>query len=284
MTGFGKKSSTFQSKKVSIEVRSVNSKGLDLNLRVPSLYRELEPIIREHLQKSFDRGKVDLSISLDSTGESKSVTINRELAVSYYQELKEINNLIGQETTDYLTMILKMPDIFVNERESLSEEEKNWILDLLNASCLQLIEFRRQEGVILEKDLKDRIITIQKLLEDIEPYEQERMTIIRDRIQKGLAEIKTSNYDPFRLEQEMIFYIEKIDITEEKVRLKNHLDYFLKTMSLPLSGKKLGFISQEIGREINTLGSKCNHLEIQKLVVEMKDNLEKIKEQILNTL
>jgi uncharacterized protein (TIGR00255 family) len=232
---------------------------------------------------SLDRGKIDLNINLDSTGDVKNFTINKDLAKAYYADLKAVNSLIGEHTDDYLSVILRMPDIYINEREELSAEEKTWILNLTKEAVERLNEFRRQEGQALEKEFTDRIKDIRRWLNEVPKYEQERIEVIRERIKKNLEDL-SAKYDDNRLEQEMIFYIEKLDVSEEKMRLANHLDYFLETMKLPLSGKKLGFITQEIGREINTLGSKSNHAEMQKLVVDMKDSLEKIKEQVLNTL
>lgn len=284
MTGFGKATGSFQSKKVSIEIRSLNSKTLDLNVRMTSAYRELEAEIRKLISESMDRGKVDVNINLDSTGDVKNFTINKDLAKAYYNDLKNVNESIGEKTEDYLALILKMPDIYINEREEISQEEKNWILALTKEACENMNEFRRQEGRALESEFTDRIEDIRSLLNEVPKYENERVEIVRERMRKGLEDLDKTKYDDNRLEQEMIFYIEKLDVSEEKMRLSNHLDYYLETMVLPLSGKKLGFISQEIGREVNTLGSKSNHAEMQKLVVDMKDNLEKIKEQILNTL
>ena len=284
MTGFGKATGSFHSKKISVEVRSLNSKSLDLNVRLSSHYRELEASIRNHVAELLDRGKIDVNINLDSTGDTKNYTINKDLAKAYYQDLKEVNGMIGEHSPDYLSMILRMPDIYINEREELTEEEKQWVMSRVKEACHNLNEVRRQEGLALEKEFTDRIEDIRALLNEVPKYENERIETIRERIRKGLEELENGNHDNNRLEQEMIFYIEKLDVSEEKMRLANHLDYYLETMRLPLSGKKLGFISQEIGREINTLGSKSNHAEMQKLVVDMKDNLEKIKEQILNTL
>jgi uncharacterized protein (TIGR00255 family) len=283
MTGFGKATGNFQSKKVSIEIRTLNSKSLDLNVRLAPIYREVESEIRKIVGDSLDRGKIDLNINLDSTGDVKNFTINKDLAKAYYADLKAVNSLIGEHTDDYLSVILRMPDIYINEREELSAEEKTWILNLTKEAVERLNEFRRQEGQALEKEFTDRIKDIRRWLNEVPKYEQERIEVIRERIKKNLEDL-SAKYDDNRLEQEMIFYIEKLDVSEEKMRLANHLDYFLETMKLPLSGKKLGFITQEIGREINTLGSKSNHAEMQKLVVDMKDSLEKIKEQVLNTL
>ncbi len=284
MTGFGKTTGTYQGKKVSVEVRSLNSKSLDLNVRIASTYRELEPIIRSTVAHSLDRGKVDVMVNLDSTGDLKSVVVNKDLASAYYKDLKEVNALIGEESSDYLALIMRLPDILVNTREEIDEAEKEWILELLQSACTQLNEFRRQEGVALEKEFDLRISDIRQLLHEVPKYEHARIDVLKERMRKGLEELENVNYDANRLEQELIYYIEKLDVSEEKMRLANHLDFFQETMKLPFCGKKLGFIAQEIGREINTLGSKSNNAEMQKLVVEMKDNLEKIKEQILNTL
>ncbi len=284
MTGFGKITGNYQSKKVSIEIRSLNSKSLDLNVRIAPIYRELEAEIRKIISEVLDRGKIDLNINLDSTGDVKNYTINKELARAYYADLKAVNEVINETSVDYLSLILRMPDIYINEREELSSEEKTWMLELTKQACDKLNEFRRQEGMALEAEFTARIEDIRDLLNQVPNHEAERVEILRERMKKGLEEIENGNYDLNRLEQEMIFYIEKLDVSEEKMRLMNHLNYYLETMKMPESGKKLGFISQEIGREINTLGSKSNHAEMQKLVVDMKDNLEKIKEQILNTL
>ena len=284
MTGFGKATGTYQSKKVSIEIRSLNSKTLDLNVRIASAYRELEPEIRKMISEQMDRGKVDVSIQIDSTEDTKNFTVNKDLARAYYADLKAVNELIGETTEDYMSLILRMPDIYINEREEITAEEKQWIISLAAEACVNMNEFRRQEGQALEHEFSARIEDIRRLLLEVPKYENERIETVKSRIRKGLEELENTKHDDNRLEQEMIFYLEKLDVSEEKMRLMNHLDYYLETMSLPLSGKKLGFISQEIGREINTLGSKSNHAEMQKLVVDMKDNLEKIKEQILNTL
>lgn len=284
MTGYGKATSTYQGKRVSVEVKSLNSKTLDLNIRNVPLYKELEGGVRSIIGEYLDRGKVDVTISIDSTGDVKNYAVNQDLAKAYYKDLKAINDLIGEKSEDYLSLILKMPDILINEKEEISEDESEWIFGLIREAAEQLSNFRRQEGMALEKEFTERIEDIRRLLLEVPKYETERIDIIRERMRKSLEELESKSYDNNRFEQEMIFYIEKLDISEEKMRLMNHLDYFLETMVLPSGGKKLGFISQEIGREINTLGSKSNHAEMQKLVVDMKDNLEKIKEQILNTL
>lgn len=285
MTGFGKATGTFNTKKVSVEIRSLNSKSIDLNARIVSQYREVEPAIRKLVANELSRGKVDVSVQIDSIGDESTVKLNKGLAKSYYKDLKALNDEIGESTQDYLPLIMRMPDIFNTEREALSEEEKTWVLDLVKDATDKLNDFRRKEGLELEAEYQDRINDIRALLDDIPKYENERIEIIRERMKKGLEDIQSkSGYDENRFEQEMIFYIEKLDVSEEKMRLSNHLDYFLETMKTDVAGKKLGFISQEIGREINTLGSKSNHAQMQVLVIGMKDNLEKIKEQILNTL
>lgn len=285
MTGFGKASDSFKSKKYSVELRSLNSKSMDLNTRMSSSYKELDTPIRKLISEKLCRGKIDFSLSVESVGNENMITINQELAKAYYNELKSFNEMIGEKTEDYLSVILRMPEVLnsTNEEE-LDEAEKAFILSIVDKAVANLNDFRRKEGEDLEREFKDRIEEIRALLNEVPKYEQTRIDTIRERMKKGLEEIQSGSYDDNRFEQEMIFYIEKLDVSEEKMRLSNHLDYFLETMILPESGKKLGFIGQEIGREINTLGSKSNNAEMQKLVIDMKDNLEKIKEQILNTL
>ena len=284
MTGYGKATAAYSGKRVSVEVRSLNSKSLDLNVRYAPIYKELEGNIRAIIGEYLDRGKVDVTINIDGTGDAKNYTVNQDLAKAYYKDLKALNDAIGEKSEDYLSLILRMPDIYINEKEELTDGEKEWLLELVKEASEQLNIFRRQEGSALEKEFTERIEDIRRLLLEVPKYENERIDTIRERMRKALEELESKSYDGNRFEQEMIFYIEKLDVSEEKMRLMNHLDYFLETMVLPSGGKKLGFISQEIGREINTLGSKSNHAEMQKLVVDMKDNLEKIKEQILNTL
>jgi uncharacterized protein (TIGR00255 family) len=252
-------------------------------VRTAPYYRELESEIRKIIGEELDRGKIDFSLNIDSLGENKSFSLNQELATAYYKDFKSFNDKIGENSADYLALILRMQDVFNNEKEELQAAEKEWVLNLVKKACQQLNDFRRQEGDALALEFKQRIDGIDHLLAQVPKYESERVQIVKERIFKGLEELNAT-VDQNRLEQEMIFYIEKLDVSEEKMRLKNHLDYFIETMKLPKSGRKLGFITQEIGREINTLGSKSNHSEMQKLVVEMKDNLEKIKEQVLNTL
>lgn len=284
MTGFGKSNGIFQSKKVSVEVRSLNSKGLDLNLRIPSVYRELESEIRKLVGEQLDRGKIDLGIYVESQGDSSNGLINVELATSYYHEFKSLNESWSEAPVDYLSLVLRMPEVLNQQVPEISEDEKAFIMELCLSACQKLTQFREQEGLALQTDFSEKIASIRQGIQEIVVFEPERIQVIRERISKALADLSDVRIDENRLEQEMIFYLEKLDVSEEKMRLTNHLDYFLKTMMIPRNGKKLGFICQEMGREINTLGSKCNHSEIQKRVVDMKDNLEKMKEQVLNTL
>lgn len=284
MTGFGKASGRIGSSKVTVEVRALNSKSLDLNARVAPAFKESEAEIRKIVSKILDRGKIDLNIHAEIDGDESPTTINVKLAKNYYEQIKNLDFQLNVKTEDYVSQILRMPEIFTTSKNELTEEDKELLASMVESACNDLDQFRLKEGRELESEFSARIQDIRTALETVPQYEQERIDTIRDRIKKGLEEITIGEYDDNRLEQEMIYYLEKLDISEEKMRLANHLDYFEETMKLPLSGKKLGFISQEIGREINTLGSKSNHAEMQKLVIGMKDNLEKIKEQILNTL
>lgn len=284
MTGFGKANGHFNDKKISIEVRSLNSKGLDLNLKIPSSYRDLETPIRKLVTEKLLRGKMDLGIYIESQQHQVAGLINEQVATAYFEKLKSLNTTWGTNTQDYLALVLRMPDVLTSQQEELSEAETEFILSLVVEACNQLEKFRRQEGLSLAKDLTANLNAIQQELLAIVPFEQERVEQVRERIQKGLASIDESRVDVNRLEQEMIYYVEKLDISEEKQRLQQHLHYFTETLTQDASGKKLGFIAQEMGREINTLGSKCNHSEIQRRVVIMKDHLEKIKEQVLNAL
>lgn len=284
MTGYGKATGTFEGKKVSIEIKALNSKSMDLYIRIASSYREKELEMRQKITSMLDRGKVEANVVIESTGDSKSVEINQDLATAYFNDLKKTNEIVNQSDIDYMALILKMPDIFIQSKEEITAEEAVFLNDLMEEACNHLNVFRRQEGAALEKEFTERINEIKHLLSRVPEYENLRIDTIRDRMKKGLEEIQAVNYDENRFQQELIYYIEKLDVSEEKMRLSNHLDYFLETMVLPAAGKKLGFITQEIGREINTLGSKSYHVELQKIVVEMKDSLEKIKEQVLNTL
>lgn len=283
MTGYGKATGSFNGKKIVVEVRSLNSKSLDLFVRLAPLYKSKEIQIRKMVGEALDRGKTELNINIENTGSTANFVINKELAKIYYNDLKSISEEV-KEPQDLLAMVMRMPEIYVNQSEELTDEESEQLETLVKEALDKLIDFRQQEGKSLQEDLTARIEEIRALLLRVPEFEQLRIDTIKERMRKGFEDNNT-NIDENRFEQELIYYIEKLDVTEEKVRLENHLDYFLETMKGGKSvGKKLGFISQEIGREINTLGSKSYHVELQKIVVQMKDNLEKIKEQVLNTL
>lgn len=284
MTGFGKCVGTFESRRVSIEIRTLNSKGFDLSVKIPMLYKELEAEFRRIISEKLNRGKIEFALYVEDEATGQTNLINRELASSYYKELKELNEGWGEPAVNYLSLVLKMPDVLNNDVSDISQEEVDGLMTLTKEACEQVNKFRITEGSALRQDFLMRTEAITGLIGEIEPFETERIESTRKRLMKGLNEFKAENVDNNRFEQEMIFYIEKLDISEEKTRLKSHLAHFSETMELPNSGKKLGFIAQEMGREINTIGSKCNHVEMQKRVVQMKDNLEKIKEQVLNTL
>lgn len=284
MTGYGKATASFEGKKIVVEIRSLNSKSLDLNLRLTSSYREKELEIRAIIAEYLDRGKIEASITIENTTETKNFTINKAVVATYYNDLKSIANDLGESTTNILPIVMRLPEIFSNEKETVSPEEMAFVFELMKEACTNLVAFRKQEGDQLRADFQSNINRIAELLAAVPVYENERIDIVRERMRAGLEKLTAMKIDENRFEQELIFYIEKMDISEEKMRLGNHLDYFVNTMDIPLCGKKLGFITQEIGREINTLGSKSYHVEMQKIVVEMKDHLEKIKEQVLNTL
>lgn len=286
MTGFGKAVVEINDKKITAEIKSLNSKQLDLTVRIPQQYRECELPLRSLVASELERGKVDLVISTESNiGISKSV-INKELAEEYKAQITELSQELGiPHPEDWYSVLLRMPDIMKTEMPDMDDAEKEALNDAVSNAIKELVAFRTQEGNRLEQFFKEKIENIQQLLNEVPKYEQERIEKIRGRIVDALEKLKNEDYDKNRLEQEMIFYIEKLDITEEKLRLQNHLDYFLSTMETGHGqGKKLGFISQEMGREINTLGSKANHAELQRIVVRMKDQLEQIKEQVLNVM
>jgi uncharacterized protein (TIGR00255 family) len=284
MTGFGKETGSKHGKKIVVEMRALNSKSLDLYLKLPSYFKEKEIELRKIITQELDRGKVEAIITIENIGEQGTYTINRNLAKAYYAEIKSLAEEVGAENDQLFSNIFRLPDILVQQKSELGEDDWNYLLELLHEAIGHLNAFRAQEGESLKIDFNTCISKIEHALEEVVHYEQERIEVVRERMAKGLEEL-TQKVDENRLEQELIFYIEKLDVSEEKVRLKNHLSYFKETMNSEDGvGKKLGFIAQEMGREINTLGSKANHAEIQKLVVEMKDNLERIKEQVLNTL
>ncbi|TBV28155.1 YicC family protein [Meridianimaribacter sp. CL38] len=281
MTGYGKSVIQLPTKKISIEVKSLNSKNLDLNTRMPSLYREKELEIRKQIASKLVRGKIDFSLYMEITGEETSTQINKTVVQQYIKQLKEV---VDGDETEMLKMAIRLPDAVATERDEIDEDEWSQIAKEIDSSLEKIYQYRLDEGQVLEADFIERVNTISSLLEQVIKMDPERIEGVRERLQKGIADIK-EKVDENRFEQELVFYIEKFDITEEKVRLSNHLDYFLKTLkSSDSNGKKLGFISQEMGREINTIGSKSNYAPMQKLVVQMKDELEKIKEQLLNVL
>jgi uncharacterized protein (TIGR00255 family) len=286
MTGYGKSTAILPGKTITIEIKSLNSKQFDLNLRLPSLLRERESDFRSLLSKSIERGKVDLSVSIDYTGAEIPTAINRPLALAYYNELKSLALETGETNSDLLSIVMKMPDITRQLREETSEEEWIEIFKSMSTAITQFEEFRKHEGALLENDFKARIKIIHELLLQIEPFEAERNRLFREKLRAGVAEfIENNTLDANRFEQEIIYYLEKLDITEEKVRLLKHCNYFDETLKeKDANGRKLSFITQEIGREINTIGSKANDASMQKLVVQMKDELEKIKEQLANIL
>lgn len=281
MTGFGKHVVQLPSKKVTIELKSLNSKNLDLNARMPNAYREKELELRKIIATSLVRGKIDFGLYIENTGDETSTQVN-EVVVRQY--MKQLASIAQGDDFKLLEMALNLPDALKTEREDIDEEEYITILEALKQALLEINKFRLQEGIVLEKDFEQRIKSMESLLGQVAQIDPERQSNIRERLEKAVADLK-SDVDENRFEQELIYYLEKYDITEEKVRLANHLDYFTTTLkSSDSNGKKLGFISQEIGREINTIGSKANYAPMQQLVVQMKDELEKIKEQMLNVL
>lgn len=281
MTGYGKSVLQLPSKKISIEVKSLNSKNLDLNTRMPSMYREKELAIRKLIASKLQRGKIDFSLYVEMTGEETSTQINKTVVRQYIKQLREV---VDGDETELLKMAIRLPDAIMTERDDIDEDEWTEIAKVIDNSLEKIEEYRLDEGQALEQEFRARVNNISNVLEAIIAMDPERIDGVRERLNKGIADIK-EKVDENRFEQELVYYIEKFDITEEKVRLKNHLDYFEKALkSEDSNGKKLAFISQEMGREINTIGSKSNHAPMQKLVVQMKDELEKIKEQLLNVL
>ncbi|RSK41671.1 YicC/YloC family endoribonuclease [Mangrovimonas spongiae] len=281
MTGYGKTVVQLPTKKISLEIKSLNSKNLDLNARMPSVYREKELEIRKRIAAVLNRGKVDFSLYMEITGEDTSSQINKTVVKEYIKQLKEV---VDGDETELLKMAVRLPDAVTTERDEIDDDEWKTISDAIDETLKKIEQYRIDEGKSLETDFINRVKNISQLLDDVIAIDPERIEGVRARLEKGIAEIK-EKVDENRFEQELVYYIEKYDITEEKVRLKNHLDYFLKVLnSKESNGKKLGFIGQEMGREINTIGSKSNYAPMQKLVVQMKDELEKIKEQLLNVL
>ena len=282
MTGYGKAVAECSDKKITIEIRSLNSKSLDINTRLPFLYKEKELEIRKILSEKLQRGKIDFSVLTEATAANKAQQINPEIIKAYISEFKQI--VPEASDAELLAIVMRLPDVMAFTCKELDEDEWKIFTNLMQDAIENLNQFRIKEGKVLETEFVQRIQSILNLLIQVEPFEKERIGNLKERFQKNLEEL-SSEYDENRFEQELIYYLEKLDITEEKVRLKNHCEYFLETLEKEeFNGKKLGFISQEIGREINTLGSKSNHSEMQKIVVQMKDELEKVKEQALNIL
>lgn len=282
MTGFGKATLQLPTKKITVEVKSLNSKGLDLSVRMPSTYREMELGLRNQIALKLERGKVDFSIFIESTAEQTSTKVNVPIVKAYINQLREVYP--SADEMELMKMAVRMPDTMKTEREEIDENDWVQIQTVIEESLQNILNFRKDEGASLEKEFKLRIGNIRQYMNDALALDPERVQAIKDRLQTAISELKV-NVDENRFEQELIYYLEKLDITEEKVRLTNHLDYFLETINgKEANGRKLGFITQEMGREINTMGSKANHSQMQKLVVMMKDELEKIKEQVLNVL
>ena len=282
MTGFGKATLQLPTKKITVEVKSLNSKGLDLNVRMPSLYREMELGLRNEIALALERGKVDFSIFIESTAEQTSTKVNVPIVKAYIAQLRDV--YASADETELMKMAIRMPDALKVERDEIDENDWVQIQTVIKEALANILNFRQAEGLSLEKEFQLRIGNIRQYMNDALALDSERVQAIKDRLQTAISELKV-NVDENRFEQELIYYLEKLDITEEKVRLTNHLDYFLETINgTEANGRKLGFITQEMGREINTMGSKSNHAQMQKLVVMMKDELEKIKEQVLNVL
>lgn len=288
MTGYGKAVVTYKEKKISVEVKSLNSKNLDLSTRIAPLYREKEMEIRQTIAKRLERGKVDFSLWIEKDAALDATPINAKLVENYYRQIKNIAAQTGiPEPTDWFSTLLRMPDVTTKtEIEVLDEAEWEAAKKAISEAIENLVDFRKQEGAALERKFHEKIDNIEALLKSIEPYEESRVPKIKEKIIEGLEQVAKVDYDKNRLEQELIYYIEKLDISEERQRLTNHLSYFRETMAEEGNGvgKKLGFIAQEMGREINTTGSKSNQAEMQNIVVKMKDELEQIKEQVLNAL
>lgn len=287
MTGYGKAVATYKDKKITVEIKSLNSKTLDLTARICPLYREKEMEIRQNIARRLERGKVDFSLWAERDATQDTTPINDTLLKAYYERIKAIAKENGiEEPKDWMGLLLHLPDVMARvEEEEFEEEEWKAVSGTIDEAINHLVEFRKQEGAALEKKFREKTDNIERLLGELEPYEKTRVEKIRSKIVEGLSSLHDVDYDENRLEQELIYYIEKLDISEEKQRLANHLQYFRETLEKGQGqGKKLGFIAQEMGREINTTGSKSNQAEMQNIVVMMKDELEQIKEQVLNVL
>jgi uncharacterized protein (TIGR00255 family) len=282
MTGFGKATLQLPTKKITVEVKSLNSKGLDLNVRMPSIYREMELPLRTQVATTLERGKIDFSIFIETTAEQTSTKVNVPIFKEYIAQLREV--YAQADETELMKMAIRMPDALKTERDEIDENDWSSIQTVVNEGLQNIQNFRVSEGVALEKEFLHRIANIMTMMNETVALDSERITTVKTRLSTAIEELKIT-LDENRFEQELIFYLEKYDITEEKVRLENHLNYFIETLAgKEANGRKLGFITQEMGREINTMGSKSNHSQMQKLVVQMKDELEKIKEQVLNVL
>ncbi len=286
MTGFGKAVTELPNKRITVEIKSLNSKQLDLSTKIPPCYREKEMEIRSEISRRLERGKVDFAIYTENIGCETPTRLNMSVIEGYYRQIKEASEALSVALpSDWFQTLLRLPDTLKTEVQEIGETELDAVMTTVQQAIDHLEAFRIQEGAMLQQLFENKIENIAQLLKEVEPYEKERIEKIKGRIIESLTKIENFDYDKNRFEQEMIFYIEKLDINEEKHRLDNHLKYFLETMSSGKGqGKKLGFISQEMGREINTLGSKSNHAEMQRIVVRMKDELEQIKEQVLNVM
>lgn len=286
MTGFGKASAEINGKKFSVEIKTLNSKQADISVRMPSLFKEKEFAIRSLINQELERGKIDFSLGFETLGETNNFSVNKDLFKKYYNELAVMANELGQNGVDLFTIVSRMPDVFKTDKQELEETEWQKVNELIIEAINATNNFRITEGETLQQELLQRTANILSLLKQVDVFEPKRLEVVKERIATHLAEaIGKENINKDRFEQELIFYIEKFDVTEEKTRLTTHCNYFIETIKNNLSeGRKLGFITQEMGREINTLGSKANNVDIQMLVVQMKDELEKIKEQTLNVL
>ena len=286
MTGFGKSEVTIGHLHVNIEIRSLNSKFLDLTLKIPTVFKEIDSSLRSIIKNELNRGKIELAIHYEKINSSSKITINKEQLKNYYNQLKEISaELNNQNNEDFMGYALKLPEVIQHQKETVDKQSNEILINAVKKACKALKSFREKEGESLQKELLNYVNSIQDNLAKINPFEKERLPKVKQKLLRSVEELNLkSQIDEKRLEQELIYYAEKLDLTEEKVRLKEHCIHFMETLKEINSGKKLGFITQEMGREINTLGSKAHHLSIQKIVVEMKDELEKIKEQVLNIL
>ena len=285
MTGYGKAEQLYNTNVITVEIKTLNSKQIDLSLRTPQELKPYELLYRNEIASNLQRGKIDVTITITNTDVSQNTHIEKEVVASYFQQINSISKEYGiPESKDIAAVIFRMPGIFASPEQEYDEDFLTKIVETLSHAIMITNEFREKEGSILKKDLLKRVALILEYLDAVEPFENNRHEIIKGKLLKNLQELTSGEYDENRFEQELIFYLEKLDITEEKVRLRKHCDYFYETIDEENAGKKLGFIAQEMGREINTLGSKANDADIQRLVVKMKDELEKIKEQLFNIL